>query len=63
MINKNEPYWARYVVSWRKPKPFKPISVSPPVELKHCLECTRTCEYLGYSEHDKSVYCPFYDLQ
>lgn len=64
MTNKNEPYWARYVVSWRKPGPYYPPTPKRKHKpLKHCLGCTWTCEYFGYSERDKSLYCPYYDLQ
>lgn len=61
-MNKNEPYWAKYVPSWRKPGPYYPPE--PKVKkLKHCLGCTHTCDYFGYTEHEKRIYCPFYNLQ
>lgn len=56
-----EPYFARYVKSWRKPPKWNP----PPVKvrkLQHCKACTHTCDYAGYSDHERSL-CPYYNLQ
>ena len=62
-MNKNEPYWSRYLPSWKKPKPlYYDVKIVYP-NLKHCAACTHTCEYYMYSEHDKSRLCPFYFLQ
>lgn len=63
MKNKHEPYWARYVPSWRKPKPYKPLDRVLTIDLKHCAACSRSCDYYMYNEHDRSIYCPYYNLQ
>ena len=59
--NYKEPYWARYVPSWRNPT-FKPkVYESKP--LQHCKACTWPCDYIGYTDHEKSYMCPYYNLQ
>ena len=60
--NYKEPYWARYVKSWKKPPKYIPpeIKYKP---LQHCNGCTATCKYFGYTEYEKSYLCPYYDLQ
>ena len=52
-----EPYFARYVKSWRKPPKYEPgkIKVKP---LQHCAACTRTCDY-----YDEPGLCQFYNMQ
>lgn len=60
--NYKEPYWARYVKSWKKPPKYIPpkIKYKP---LQHCKACTWTCDYIGYTDHEKSYMCPYYNLQ
>ena len=60
--NRNEPYWARFVPSWRNPpKYIPPIRTIKP--LQHCKACTWSCNYAGYTEYEKSYMCPYYNLQ
>ena len=60
--NRNEPYWARFVPSWRNPpKYIPPIRTTKP--LQHCKACTWSCNYAGYTEYEKSYMCPYYNLQ
>ena len=56
-----EPYWARYVKSWKKPPKYTPgkIKTKP---LKHCSACTWPCNYIGCDEWERSL-CPYYNLQ
>ena len=57
-----EPYFARYVKSWKKPPKYIPgkIEIKP---LQHCKACTWSCEYSGYTDYEKSYMCPYYNLQ
>ena len=57
---KNEPYWATYVKSWRKPRDYKDERTIVVPELKHCDACTRTCH--RFSEYEKRA-CLFYNCQ
>lgn len=54
----NEPYWARYVKSWKKPAPWDESRRTVVKPLKHCGGCTRTCDY-----YDHPGLCPFYNMQ
>ena len=60
--NYKEPYFARYIKSWRKPPKYIPgkIKVKP---LQHCKVCTHTCEYYAYTDYEKSYMCPYYNMQ
>ena len=60
--NRDEPYWARFVPSWRNPPKYIPgkIKTKP---LQHCKACTWPCDYAGYTEYEKSYMCPHYNLQ
>ena len=57
-----EPYFAKYVKSWRKPPKWTPPK-SKPKKLQHCKACTWTCDYVGYTDYERSYLCPYYDFQ
>ena len=56
-----EPYFARYVKSWRKPPKYEAPRVLER-KLQHCAACTHNCEYYMCNEHEKRL-CPYYNLQ
>lgn len=56
-----EPYWARYVKSWRNPT-FKRPEIKTK-KLQHCKACTWNCDFTGSSEFVKRNNCPYYNLQ
>ena len=56
-----EPYFARYVKSWRKPPKWPPYKTEVK-KLKHCSGCTWPCDYIGENEYERSL-CPYYNLQ
>jgi hypothetical protein len=58
MTNKQEPYWARYVKSWRKPKSLNEERHTDVKPLQHCADCSRTCDY-----YDHPGLCPYYNMQ
>lgn len=56
-----EPYFARYVKSWRKPPKYEaPKRLER--KLQHCAACTWPCDYIGKDEWDRSL-CPYYNMQ
>ena len=57
--NYNEPYFARYVKSWRKPPKYNSEIKQHIKPLQHCKACSRTCDYY----FDDPGLCPFYDMQ
>ena len=56
-----EPYFARYVKSWRKPPKYEP-GKRIKTKLKHCKACTWSCNYIGEDEYTRSL-CPYYNMQ
>ena len=57
--NREEPYWARYVKSWKKPPKYK-VEIQKHVKpLQHCNACTRTCDHY----FDNPETCLFYNMQ
>lgn len=57
-----EPYFARYIKSWRKPPKWDPNQNIKVKKLQHCKACTHSCEYYMCDEYEKSL-CPYYNLQ
>ena len=57
-----EPYWARFVKSWRKPPKWVPNPNIKVKKLQHCKACTWPCDYIYEDEYTKSM-CPYYNLQ
>ena len=57
-----EPYWARFVKSWKKPPKWIPNPNIKVKKLQHCKACTWPCNYIYEDEYTKSM-CPYYNLQ